>query len=77
MIDFASFLLLRKVNSSLRRDKAKLHLPENLPLAERIFFQSLVLKHRREQLWGQRKRKSFYTKSFIQTLNSYRHERNS
>lgn len=50
MIDFAPFLLPRKVNSSLRRDKAKLHLPENLPLAERIFFQSLVLKHRLEQL---------------------------
>lgn len=33
--------------------------------AESIFFQSLVFNHRRGQLWGQRKRKSFYTQSFI------------
>ncbi len=65
MNDYAPFLLRRKVNHPLRRDKAKLHLPENLPPVESIFFQSLVLNHRRGQLSGQRKRKSFYTQSFI------------
>ena len=58
-------LFRRKVNSSLRRDKAKLHLPENLPPKESIFFQSLVFNHRREQLSGQRNRKGNSPKSFI------------
>ena len=36
MNDSARFLFRRKVNSPLRRVKAKVHLSENLPLAERI-----------------------------------------
>nr|DAP03700.1 MAG TPA: hypothetical protein [Caudoviricetes sp.] len=39
--------------------------------------QSLVLVHRRGQLLGQRKRKCFYTKSFIKPQIQTRHERNS
>lgn len=37
MNDYAPFLFRRKVNHPLRRDKAKVHLPENLPPSARVF----------------------------------------